>query len=73
VDIQAACRSTAPKITPRTPGEILAAANAPQTAPTVVAISRNMPMRMLEKPSRTYAAAAPEDVAITEINAAPMA
>ena len=50
-----------------------ATAKAPQTAPTVVAISRNMPIRMLEKPSRTYAAAAPLEVAITEISAAPMA
>jgi hypothetical protein len=29
------------------------ARNAPKIAPIVVAISRNMPMRMLEKPSRT--------------------
>ena len=46
---------------------------APNRAPRVVAISRNIPMRMLEKPSLTYAAAAPEDVAITETSDAPMA
>ena len=46
---------------------------APTTAPTVVAISRNMPRRIFEKPSFTYAAAAPDEVAITETNAAPMA
>ena len=62
-----------PKRPPRMDGEIFAAANAPQTAPTVLAISRNMPMRMFENPSRTYAAAAPEEVAITDISVAPMA
>jgi hypothetical protein len=40
---------------------------APRSAPRVVAISRNIPMRTLEKPSRTQAAAVPEEVAITEI------
>ena len=38
------------------------ARNAPTSAPSVVAISRNIPIRMLEKPSLTYAAAAPEEV-----------
>jgi len=42
-------------------------------APTVVATSRNIPIRMLVKPSRTYAAAAPEDVAITDTSDAPTA
>ncbi len=41
--------------------------------PNVVAISRNMPMRMLEKPSFRNAAAAPEEVAMTETSEAPMA
>src|SRR5271155_438100 len=49
------------------------ASAAPESAPIVVAISRNIPTRMLEYPSRTYAAAAPEDVAITDTSAAPMA
>jgi hypothetical protein len=31
-----------------------------------------MPTRMLVKPSLTYAAAAPEEVAITEMSEAPM-
>ena len=55
------------------PVEILAASSAPAIAPKVVAISRNIPIRMLEKPSRTYAAAAPEEVAMTETSVAPMA
>src|SRR5579885_3774451 len=46
---------------------------APQIAPIVVAISRNIPTRTFEYPSRTYAAAAPDDVAITETSAAPIA
>ena len=49
------------------------ARNAPNTAPTVVATSRNIPIRTFESPSRTYAAAAPDEVAITEISDAPMA
>jgi hypothetical protein len=49
------------------------ARNAPKSAPMVVATSRNMPMRTLERPSRTYAAAAPEEVAMTEMREAPMA
>lgn len=46
---------------------------APATAPVVVAISRNIPMRTLVIPSFIYAAAAPEDVAIDVTNAAPTA
>ena len=46
---------------------------APATAPRVVATSRNMPTRMFEYPSLTYAAAAPDDVAITETSDAPIA
>src|SRR5581483_5936786 len=52
---------------------ILVARNAPTMAPSVVATSRNIPIRMLEKPSLTYAAAAPEDVAITDTSEAPIA
>ena len=33
--------------------DILAASSAPPSAPKVVAISRNIPIRILEKPSRT--------------------
>ena len=51
----------------------LATLAAPGNAPKVVAISKNIPMRMLEKPSFTYEAAAPEEVAITETSEAPMA
>lgn len=40
---------------------------------SVVATSRNIPMRTLVKPSLTYAAAAPEEVAITETRDAPIA
>jgi hypothetical protein len=46
---------------------------APAMAPSVVAISRNMPMRMFKIPSLTYADAAPDEVAMTEINEVPMA
>ena len=42
------------------------ARNAPQIAPIVVAISRNMPTRRLVMWSLTYAAAAPLEVAMTE-------
>ena len=49
------------------------ASSAPQTAPIVVATQRKSPMRMFEIPSRKYAAAAPEEVAITEQSAAPIA
>ena len=52
---------------------VIVASHAPSTAPMVVAISRNMPIRMLEKPSRTYAAADPDDVAMTDISDAPIA
>ena len=36
----------------------------------VVAMSKNMPKRIFENPSRTEAEAAPEEVAITEIRLA---
>ncbi|MNL14019.1 hypothetical protein D3C87_1349450 [compost metagenome] len=49
------------------------AISAPITAPAVVAISKNMPSRIFAIPSLTYAAADPEDVAITETKAAPIA
>ena len=49
------------------------ARKAPSNAPKVVAISKNIPMRMLENPSFTYEAAAPDEVAITETSEAPMA
>ena len=65
--------STMPKIVASALAGIFAVRNAPSNAPTVVAISRNIPMRMLENPSFTYAAADPDDVAITETSDAPMA
>src|ERR1700722_107403 len=49
------------------------ARNAPLSAPTVVATSKNMPTRMFEYPSFKYAAAAPDEVAITETSEAPIA
>ena len=54
-------------------GSRTTASMAPDTAPVVVAMQRNSPMRMFEMPSRRYAAAAPEEVAITEDSAAPIA
>src|ERR1700745_1186205 len=45
----------------------------PADPPSVVATSRNIPTRTFEYPSRTYAAAAPLDVAITDTSAAPIA
>src|SRR5207237_10912311 len=51
----------------------LVARNAPNSAPKVVAISRNIPILMLENPSFTYAAAAPEEVALPDPSDAPMA
>src|SRR6476660_7595017 len=65
--------SIKPKITAMTLGDMRAVKYAPTSAPRVVAISRNIPMRMLEKPSLTYAAAEPEEVAITETSDAPIA
>jgi hypothetical protein len=53
--------------------EICDARYAPKMAPIVVAISRNMPMRIFEKPSRTNADAAPLDVAMTDTSDAPIA
>jgi hypothetical protein len=50
-----------------------ATSDAPTSAPIVVAISSSIPMRMLVKPSLTYAAAAPELVAMIETSEAPMA
>ncbi len=47
--------------------------NAPAKAPIVVAISKNIPSRMFVMPSFTYAAAEPDDVAITDTNEAPIA
>jgi len=48
------------------------ASEAPRTAPVVVAISMSLPIRIFQNPSFTQAVAASEEVAITEINAAPM-
>ena len=45
----------------------------PASAPTVVATSKNIPTRIFEYPSRKYAAAAPEEVAITDTSDAPIA
>src|SRR5207244_850817 len=56
-------KSTTPKITASVETGTREASSAPQIAPVVVAISRNMPMRILESPSATYAEAAPDDVA----------
>ncbi len=49
------------------------ASTAPVSAPTVVATSRNIPTRTFVNPSRTYAAAAPDEVAITDTSEAPIA
>jgi hypothetical protein len=49
------------------------ASDAPIRAPVVVATSINMPSRIFENPSFTYAEAAPQGVAITETRAAPIA
>ena len=46
---------------------------APISAPVTVAIARNRPMRMLLRPERRYMAAAPLEVAMTEIRLAPIA
>ena len=64
--------STTPKIIAIALVGNLSANEAPTTAPIVVAISRNIPILILEKPSLTYAAAAPEDVAMTDTSVAPM-
>jgi hypothetical protein len=42
-------------------------------APTVVAISRNIPIRKFVNPSLTLTAAAPDEVAMIEMRDAPMA
>src|SRR5580700_2951147 len=62
---------TTPKMTPSAFVAKRTARNAPRMAPAVVATSRNIPIRMLEYPSFVYAAAAPDDVAITEMSEAP--
>ena len=49
------------------------AMRAPDTAPMVVAISRNMPRRTLVMPSFTYAEPEPLEVAIEATKAAPTA
>ncbi|MMZ64718.1 hypothetical protein D1872_270690 [compost metagenome] len=54
-------------------GAISAPRKAPVMAPTVVAISRNMPTLKLVIRSRRYATAEPLDVAMTEIMLAPIA
>src|ERR1700722_3312261 len=72
-DVYAEYKSVTPKITAIAEVETYPAINAPLSAPTVVAISRNMPTRMFEYPSRKYAAAAPDDVAITDTSDAPIA
>jgi hypothetical protein len=64
---------TSPKITAIAEPDNFAEIYAPKSAPKVVAISRNIPMRILVKPSFTYAEAAPDEVAITEIREAPTA
>ncbi len=46
-------KRTIPNITAIVWVDILAASAAPKSAPKVVAISRNIPSRMLEKPSLT--------------------
>jgi hypothetical protein len=45
--------STRPKMMAMEEVETWVASAAPMSAPTVVAISRNMPIRILENPSRT--------------------
>ena len=64
---------TTPKITAMALVETNIAMYAPTSAPRVVAISSSMPTRMFVKPSRTYAAAAPDDVEMTETSEAPIA
>ncbi len=53
VEMYAEWSRTSPKMTAMYDVEILAARNAPSSAPVVVAISRNIPIRMLENPSLT--------------------
>ncbi len=65
--------STTPKITASVDEEMYTATTVPSSAPTVVAISRNIPTRMFVYPSRTNAAAAPDEVAITQTSEAPIA
>jgi hypothetical protein len=66
-------RSAPPKIMESADVLRCDATRAPQTAPTVVAVQRNIPTLIFEMPSRRYAAAAPLDVAMTEHSAAPIA
>src|SRR5258705_517539 len=54
-------------------GSTIVASAAPASAPIVVATSRNSPIRTFVYPSRTYAAAAPDEVAITDTSDAPIA
>ncbi len=65
--------NTTPSRTSRNDGATAAARRAPPTAPLVVASSRNIPIRMSVIRSRTYAAAAPELVAMTLTMLAPIA
>ena len=65
--------STVPKRIAITLVGMYIATKAPTTAPTVVAISRNIPMRTLVILSLMYAAAAPEEVAMEVTKAAPTA
>ena len=62
-----------PKITAIIEPGAIVEISAPPTAPRVVAISRNIPNLILATPSLTYAAAEPEEVAITDTKAAPIA
>lgn len=66
-------KSAATKMRVMAVGLMSPAMNAPKSAPRTVATSRKMPMRMLVKPSRTYAAAAPELVAMTATREVPTA
>jgi hypothetical protein len=73
VERKAEYTNTRPKTAPRAEVGILAASKPPVMAPKVVAISRNIPIRMFEKPFFRKAEAAPDEVAITETRVAPIA
>ena len=65
--------STTPNTTSIAAPGSLVATLAPMIAPDVVATSRKIPTRMFVKPSLRYEAAAPDEVAMTETNEAPIA
>src|SRR5574338_997032 len=72
-DTKAEKIKTIPNVTATTLAETNPARYAPDIAPIVVAISRNIPILIFEMPFFTYDAAAPEEVAITDIREVPTA